>query len=136
MKDLVSPCNGVGWSEMQIPIRLRSHGKPGQAGQALGSPDFLWNLVALANFMRLSLRKGAPVVLSSAAQQEIRVRSEVVTFLSGWQFFLGTPTDQSMTLSSRPERSEVESLPCLPRLAVGAKSNGDLLFPQPASDPQ
>jgi hypothetical protein len=24
-----------------------------------GSPDFLWNLVALANFMRLSLLKGA-----------------------------------------------------------------------------
>ena len=38
-------------------------------------PDFLWNLVALANFMRLSLRKGAHVVVSSAAWQEIRVRS-------------------------------------------------------------
>ena len=37
-------------------------------------PDFLWDLVASVNFMRLSLRKGAHVVLSSAAWQEIRVR--------------------------------------------------------------
>ena len=44
------------------------------------APDFLWNLVALANFMRLSLRKGADVVLASTAWQEIRVRSEFVTF--------------------------------------------------------
>jgi hypothetical protein len=40
------------------------------------SPDFLLNLVALANFMRLSLLKGAHVALSYAAWQEIRVRSE------------------------------------------------------------
>jgi hypothetical protein len=33
------------------------------------------NLVALANFMRLSLLKGAHAVLSCAAWQEIRVRS-------------------------------------------------------------
>ena len=39
------------------------------------TPDFLWMLVALANIMRLSLRKGAHAVLSSAAWQEIRVRS-------------------------------------------------------------
>jgi hypothetical protein len=38
------------------------------------TPDFLWNLVALVHFMRPSLRKGADVVLSSAAWQEIRVR--------------------------------------------------------------
>ena len=38
-------------------------------------PDFLWNLVALANFMRLSLLKGANAALSCAAWQEIRVRS-------------------------------------------------------------
>ena len=37
--------------------------------------DFLWNLVASANFMRLSLRRGANAVLYSAAWQEIRVRS-------------------------------------------------------------
>jgi hypothetical protein len=39
------------------------------------SPDFLLNLVALANFMRLSLQKGAHAALSCAAWQEIRVRS-------------------------------------------------------------
>jgi hypothetical protein len=39
-----------------------------------GPPDFLWNLVALANFMRLSLLKGARAASSSAARQEIRVR--------------------------------------------------------------
>jgi hypothetical protein len=39
------------------------------------TPDFLWKLVALVYFMRPSLRKGAQVVLSSAAWQEIRVRS-------------------------------------------------------------
>ena len=38
-------------------------------------PDFLWVLVALPNFMRLSLRKGAYAAFSSAAWQEIRVRS-------------------------------------------------------------
>jgi hypothetical protein len=37
-------------------------------------PDFLWSLVALPNFMRLSLLKGAHVALSCAAWQEIRVR--------------------------------------------------------------
>jgi len=39
------------------------------------SPDFLLNLVALANFMRLSLLKAAHVALSCAAWQEIRLRS-------------------------------------------------------------
>jgi len=38
-------------------------------------PNFLWNLVASANLMRLSLRRGAFAVLSSATWQEIRVRS-------------------------------------------------------------
>jgi hypothetical protein len=38
-------------------------------------PDFMWNLVASAKFMRLSLRRGAFAVLSGAAWQEIRVRS-------------------------------------------------------------
>jgi hypothetical protein len=36
------------------------------------TPDFLWNLVALANFMRLSLLKGARAASSRAAWQEIR----------------------------------------------------------------
>ena len=38
-------------------------------------PDFLLNLVDSASFMRLSSRKAADAVLSTAAQQEIRVRS-------------------------------------------------------------
>jgi hypothetical protein len=37
------------------------------------SPDFLWSLVALSQFMRPSLRKGAHAALSSAEWQEIRV---------------------------------------------------------------
>jgi hypothetical protein len=45
------------------------------------SPDFLLHLVALANFMRLSLLKGAHAASSSAAWQEIRVPgwAEVLT---------------------------------------------------------
>jgi hypothetical protein len=39
------------------------------------SPDFLWNLVALAHFILLSLTKAAHAAMSSAAWQEIRVRS-------------------------------------------------------------
>ncbi len=38
-------------------------------------PDFLWNLLALANFMLLSLLKAAHAAISGAAWQEIRVRS-------------------------------------------------------------
>jgi hypothetical protein len=41
------------------------------------SPDFLWNLVASVNFMRLSSRKGAHAVLAGALWQEIRVREMV-----------------------------------------------------------
>ena len=37
-------------------------------------PDFLLSLVAVANLMRLSLKKAANVALSGSAQQEIRVR--------------------------------------------------------------
>ena len=39
------------------------------------TPDFLWDLVALLHFMRPSLRKDAHAAVSSAAWQEIRVRS-------------------------------------------------------------
>jgi hypothetical protein len=38
------------------------------------TPDFLLNLVGSISFMRLSLRKAAHAVLSTTAQQEIRVR--------------------------------------------------------------
>ena len=61
------------------------------------SPDFLWNLVASVNFMRLSSRKGARAVLSSASWQEIRVRemakkcelSELIRLLRGFFGFGG-----------------------------------------------
>jgi hypothetical protein len=36
------------------------------------SPDFLWNLVALASFMRLSLLKGTRAASSNEVWQEIR----------------------------------------------------------------
>ena len=39
------------------------------------TPDFLLSLVALAILMRLSLTKAAHVAMSSAARQEIRLRS-------------------------------------------------------------
>jgi hypothetical protein len=39
------------------------------------TPNFLLSLVALANFMRLSLTKAAHAATSSDAWQEIRVRS-------------------------------------------------------------
>ena len=50
-----------GWQELQVP--------------PLRSPDFLRDLRGVGRSMRLSLQKGAHVVLSSAAWQEIRVRS-------------------------------------------------------------
>jgi hypothetical protein len=37
-------------------------------------PDFLWSVVALIEYVHLSLRKGAYVALSGAAWEEIRVR--------------------------------------------------------------
>jgi hypothetical protein len=39
------------------------------------SPYFLFDLVALMKFVRLSLRRAASVVMVSAARQEIRLRS-------------------------------------------------------------
>jgi hypothetical protein len=39
------------------------------------TPDFLLDLVALSQFLRPSLRKGAYAALSSAAWQEVRVPS-------------------------------------------------------------
>jgi hypothetical protein len=47
----------------------------GRTADPSATPDFLWNLVALAHSMRPSLRKGAHADLSSEAWQEIRVRS-------------------------------------------------------------
>ena len=52
------------------------------AGPSLTLPRiFLLRLVALANFMRLSLRKAAHAAVSSAVWQEIRVRSVGMTIL-------------------------------------------------------
>ncbi len=42
--------------------------------QVAASPDFLWESVALANFVRLSLLKGVHAASSSVAWQEVRVR--------------------------------------------------------------
>ena len=50
-------------------------GKANRRSLHFATPDFLWNLVAPASFMRLSLLKGAHAAVSSAASQEIRVRS-------------------------------------------------------------
>src|SRR6202021_57411 len=54
---------------------LRENWKRNSRSLHYATPDFLSNLVALANFMRLSLRKAAHAAMSSAAWQEIRVRS-------------------------------------------------------------
>jgi hypothetical protein len=52
---------------------------------AIASLDFLLNLVACANFMRLSLLKSAHAALSCAAWQEIRVRSGIRRLCSGFE---------------------------------------------------
>jgi hypothetical protein len=54
----------------RFPIRLL---KRNRRSLHYATPDFLLMLVALANFMRLSLMKAAHVVVSGAAKQEIRV---------------------------------------------------------------
>ena len=53
-------------------------------------PDFLLTLAALVYFMRPSLRKGADANLSSAAWQEIRVRSGRDDN-SSWKLYLAFP---------------------------------------------
>ncbi len=57
------------------PQILRDNRKRNRRSLHYATPDFLSRLVALANFMRLSLRKAATAAISSAAWQEIRVRS-------------------------------------------------------------
>jgi hypothetical protein len=68
-KSVSGPLN----EQNDFPISIRYW--EGETADPSASPDFLLNLVALANFMRLSLLKGAHAALSSAAWQEIRVRS-------------------------------------------------------------
>jgi hypothetical protein len=55
--------SSLGWYEAPLNRAERNHHL---------APDFLSGMVALANFMRLSLRKGAHAALSGAASQEIR----------------------------------------------------------------
>src|SRR5580698_1472140 len=55
----------------------------------LRSPGFLLRLVASANHIGHSLPKGLHTALSSAACQEMWVRSEVVTFFIGMTIFPG-----------------------------------------------
>jgi hypothetical protein len=54
------------------------------------TPDFLWNLMALVHFTRLSSQKGAHAALSSATWQEIRVRSGQDDNPS-WKLYLAFP---------------------------------------------
>jgi hypothetical protein len=49
------------------------------------APDFLLNLVASANFMLLSLLKGAHPALSCAARQQIRLRSGIRRQFNGFE---------------------------------------------------
>ena len=63
------------------------------------TPNFLWNLVALADSMRLSLRKGAHVGASSAAWQEIRLRS------GRDDKFVWAPELQYPKMTCHPDRS-------------------------------
>jgi hypothetical protein len=62
------------YEQKRLPVKLDAR-RGNSRSLHFATPDFLWDLVASANFMRLSLRKGAYAVLSSAAWQEIRVRS-------------------------------------------------------------
>jgi len=58
-----------------LSFRVSRSGRRNRRSLHYATPDFLWKLVTLANIMRLSLTKGAHAVSSSAARQEIRVRS-------------------------------------------------------------
>ena len=69
-------------------MRLRENWKKETADLSTTLPRIsCWSLVALVHFMRPSLRKGAHAALSSAAWQEIRVRSG-----RDDKFCLGTPS--------------------------------------------
>jgi hypothetical protein len=63
--------------DLILPQSLRENRreKPPISPLRYAPPDFLWNLVVFAHFMLLSLTKAAHAAMSSAAWQEIRVRS-------------------------------------------------------------
>jgi len=70
----------------------------------------LQKLVALANIMRLSLKKGAHAVLSNAAWQEIQVRSgrddnSVAAKISSFSWKRGTLSSNRIVISTGAERS-------------------------------
>jgi hypothetical protein len=70
-------CKSLGFApDEQTDSRSRlDAGRANSRSLRYAPPDFLLSVVVLANFMRLSLLKGAHGVLSSVAWQEIRVRS-------------------------------------------------------------
>jgi len=72
-----------------LPVKLDARRRNSRLHYA--PPDFLWNLVALANSMRLSLRKGAHAASTSVSWQEIRVRAPVgMTIDLRYLRYLGT----------------------------------------------
>ncbi len=53
----------------RVPLGLKARNRERNSRSLhYAPPDFLWNLMALANFMRLSLRKAAYVAVASAAR--------------------------------------------------------------------
>jgi hypothetical protein len=95
--------------QARTPLDLPSHARFNSKSLHFATPDFLWNLMALANFIRLSLRKGVyAVVISCAAWQEIRVRyGRDDKFVAGAELSRRIVTFK-LKLSPRPERSVVE----------------------------
>ena len=67
-----SPFDFAPYEQKRLPVKLDAR-RGNSRSLHFATPDFLWNLVASASFMRLSLLKGAHAALSSAAWQEIRV---------------------------------------------------------------
>ena len=65
----------ISQARTQEGFRVYVRTKRNRRSLRCATPDFPLDLVASVNFMRLSLMKAAHVVVSSAARQEIRVRS-------------------------------------------------------------
>jgi hypothetical protein len=74
--------------------------RTGETADPSAAPDFLWNLVGLAKFMRLSLLKGAHADLSYAVWQEMRVRRDdkgESRRVALWMFFRRWGFDETPT---------------------------------------
>jgi hypothetical protein len=65
------------YEQTGLPVELGA-GRVNRRSLHYAPPDFLWNLVALANFMRLSLLKGARATPSSAGDKLSARRVKVV----------------------------------------------------------